>query len=285
MIHAAVLSSLNPHAIWVRYGDSIIDGAFNVVAAIAILIGGLWLTAAVGEAVRRIARRNSNIDATLAAFFSSIVRYALMAFVLIAVLDRFGVETTQIITVLGAAALAIGLSLQGALSNVAAGVMLILFRPYRLGDFVELAGKRGTVRDVNLFITELSTADNVKIVLPNGQCWGAPIINFSAHGTRMLELKFSVAYDTDLDAALALLRKTAAADPRTLAEPAPTVNVAALGDYAVSLSARVWCNAGDFVALNHDLTKSVKEAFDAAKIAFPLPTSVTYQHDARAAKT
>ena len=276
MIQAAVLSSLNPHAIWLRYGDTIIDGAFNVVAAIAILLGGLWITAAMGRAVRRIARRNVNIDETLAAFFASIVRYALMAFVLIAVLARFGVETTQIITVLGAAALAIGLSLQGALSNVAAGVMLIMFRPYRLGDFVELAGKRGTVRDVNLFITELSTADNVKIVLPNGQCWGAPIVNFSAHGTRMLEMKFSVAYDTNLDEAMALLRKTVAADPRVMAEPPPDVKVATLGDYAVTLVARIWCGASDFATLNHDLTKLVKEAFDDGHIAFPQPNAISY---------
>lgn len=276
MLQTAVLSSLNPHAIWARYGDSIIDGAFNVVAAIAILVGGLWLTAWVGRVVRRIAQRHSNIDATLAAFFSSIVRYVLMAFVLIAVLDRFGVATTQIVTVLGAAALAIGLSLQGALSNVAAGVMLILFRPYRLGDAVELAGKRGTVRDVNLFITELSTPDNVKIVLPNGQCWGAPITNFSAHGTRMLEMKFSVAYDTDLNAALALLRKTVAADARVLTDPEPVVNVAALGDHAVSLIARAWCNSPDYVALNHALTKTVKEAFDGAGIAFPPPPGMAW---------
>jgi len=280
MIPAAALTQLTPDAIWARYGDALIGGAFNVVAALAILIAGLWLTGALAEGVRRLSRRNARIDVTLAAFFASIVRYTLMAFVVVAVLDRFGVQTTQIIAVLGAATLAIGLSLQGTLSNVAAGVMLILFRPYRIGDFVELAGRRGVVRDVNIFITELSTPDNVKIVLPNGQCWGAPIMNFSANGTRMLEMTFNVAFNTDLDAALALLGKTVASDARVQKAPAPAVNVAAIGDYSVSLLAQFWCATGDYVALRQDMTKAVKQAFDRAGVVFPMPTNVTYQHDA-----
>ncbi len=282
MIAAAALTQFTPDAIWLRYGDAFIDSAFNVLAAIAILIAGLWITGWMAEAVRRLSRRSARIDNTLAAFFASIVRYTLMAFVVVAVLDRFGVQTTQIIAVLGAAALAIGLSLQGALSNVAAGVMLILFRPYRLGDFVELAGKRGVVSDVNIFVTEMSTPDNVKVVLPNGQCWGAPILNFTANGTRMLEMTFNVAYDADLDTALALLLKTARADARVMAEPAANVHVNALGDYSVALLLRAWCQASDYLPLRLDTTKAVKEAFDRADIAFPLPTTVTYQHDARA---
>ena len=279
MIPAAAITQLTPHAVWLRYGDMLIDSVFNVLAAIAILIGGLWLTRWMGEAVRRLSRRSARIDSTLAAFFASIVRYTLMAFVIVAVLDRFGVQTTQIITVLGAAALAIGLSLQGALSNVAAGVMLILFRPYRLGDFVELAGRRGTVRDVNIFVTELSTPDNVMVVLPNGQCWGAPILNFTANGTRMLEMIFNVASDTNLDAALALLLKTASADPRAKQTPAPVAKVSALGDYSVALLVQIWCESADYVAFRQDTTKAVKQAFDKAGIVFPFPTNVTYQRE------
>lgn len=282
MIPAAAITQLTPREIWLHYGETFIDGAFSVLAALAILLAGLWITGWVAAAVRRLSRRSARIDNTLAAFFASIVRYTLMAFVIVAVLDQFGVQTTQIIAVLGAATLAIGLSLQGTLSNVAAGVMLILFRPYRLGDYVELAGKRGTVRDVNIFVTEMSTPDNTKIVLPNGQCWGAPILNFSSNGTRMLEMTFGVAYDTDLDAALALLRKTVSADARAKAEPPMKTKVSALGDYQVTLLLQVWCNYSDYVPLREDTTKRVKEAFDAAGIAFPFPTSVTYQYEGKA---
>lgn len=282
MIPAAAITQFTPDAIWLRYGETFIAGAFNVLFALFILIAGLWITGWLAAAVRRLSRRSARIDNTLAAFFASIVRYTLMAFVVVAVLDQFGVQTTQIIAVLGAATLAIGLSLQGTLSNVAAGVMLILFRPYRLGDFVELAGKRGKVCDVNIFVTELSTQDNVKVVLPNGQCWGAPILNFTANGTRMLEMTFNVAYDTNLDIALALLLKTATADARVMKDPTVAVNVTALNDFSVALLLRAWCQATDYLPLRLDTTKAVKEAFDAAGIAFPFPTTVTYQHDVRA---
>lgn len=275
----APITALTGEQLWTHYGEAAIAGAFKVLAALAILIAGLWITGWLAKAVRRLVQKHPRIDNTLGAFFASIIRYVLMAFVFVAVLDQFGVQTTQIVAVLGAATLAIGLALQGTLSNVAAGVMLILFRPYRLGDFVELAGKRGIVRDVNIFITELSTPDNVKITLPNGQCWGAPILNFTANGTRMAELLYSIGYDADVDQALALVLATAKADPRTLQTPAPVVRVHALGDYAVTLQLQCWCTAADFVPLKADLNRAVKLAFDAAGIGFPYPTSITYQHD------
>jgi small conductance mechanosensitive channel len=262
-----------PEALWSRYGDAVVGGAFNVLSALAILLAGLWITGWLAGAVRRIAERQPRIDNTLAAFFASIVRYGLMAFVLIAVLARFGVETTQMVAVLGAATLAIGLALQGTLSNVAAGVMLILFRPYRLGDFVELNGRRGAVRDINLFVTELATLDNVKITLPNGQCWGAPILNFSANTTRMIELTFNVVFGTDLDKALAILRETVGKDARVRAEPAASVRVTAL-DGSAALTASLWCNTGEFNAVRLDLLKAVKDAFDAEGVAFAPPPFV-----------
>jgi small conductance mechanosensitive channel len=277
---AAAVTAFTPEALWQTYGDAVVAAAFRILSAVVILIGGFWITGWLAKAARRFAERHPHMDATLAAFLASIVRYALLAVVLIAVLDQFGVQTTQIIAVLGAATLAIGLALQGTLSNVAAGVMLILFRPYRLGDFVEVAGRTGVVRDVNIFITELSTPDNVRITLPNGQCWGAPILNFTSNGTRMVELTFRVGYDADLDKAMALVREAIAADKRVLAAPPPNIRVSALGDYAVSILAQFWCASGDFMPLRWDVTKAVKEAFDRAGVAFPLPTTVTYQHDA-----
>lgn len=254
-------------ALWTRYGGAVVAGAFNVLSALVILIAGLWITGWLAGAVRRIATRQPRIDSTLAAFFASVVRYGLMAFVLIAVLARFGVETTQLVAVLGAATLAIGLALQGTLSNVAAGVMLILFRPYRLGDMVELNGRRGVVRDINLFVTELATIDNVKITLPNGQCWGAPILNFSANATRMIDLTLHVPHGTDLEKALAIVREVVGKDSRVRPDPPASVRLTAL-EASVALTASVWCNTGEFNAVRLDLLKAVKDAFDAEGVAF-----------------
>jgi small conductance mechanosensitive channel len=279
--HLAPITALTPEQLWTHYGEAATEGAFKVLAALAILIAGLWITGWFANAVRRLVQKSPRIDTTLGAFFASFIRFVLMAIVLIAVLDQFGVQTTQIVAVLGAATLAIGLALQGTLSNVAAGVMLIMFRPYRIGDFVELAGRRGTVRDINIFITELATPDNVKVTLPNGQCWGAPIMNFTANGTRMADLTFNVAYDTDIDRAIALLRETVKADPRTHPSPEPLARVTALGEYAVSLQVIFWCEAASFIGLRFDLNKAVKHAFDAAGIKFPLPTNVTYEYQIR----
>jgi len=257
-------------ALWTRYGGAVVAGAFNVLSALAILLAGLWITGWLSGTVRRIAERQPRIDNTLAVFFASIVRYGLMAFVLIAVLARFGVETTQLVAVLGAATLAIGLALQGTLSNVAAGVMLILFRPYRLGDIVELNGRRGAVRDINLFVTELATPDNVKITLPNGQCWGAPILNFSANATRMIELTFHVAHGTDLDKALGILREAVGKEHRVRPDPPASVRVTAL-DASVALTASAWCNTGEFNAVRLDLLKAAKDALDTEGVAFAPP--------------
>ena len=268
-----------PHEFWLKHADAIIDGAINAAIALALLIVGLSLSGRVANWVRRIARRHKRIDDTLAAFFASIVRWGLIAIVGIAVLDRFGVQTTQIIAVLGAATLAIGLALQGTLSNVAAGVMLALFRPYRLGDFVDVAGQSGVVKDVNIFTTELVTVDNVKIVLPNGQCWGAPIRNFTALPTRRIDLEFGVGYEVDIGAALGVIDAAVRADRRVLGEPAPLVKVKALGDFSVKIIASVWCATSDQYVLRFDLLRGVKEALDRAGISMPFPTNVTYQMD------
>jgi small conductance mechanosensitive channel len=270
---------MSPTELWAKYGDAVIDGALNVLIAAAILFVGMWLAGALASGVRRAAKRNPRFDDTLAAFFASLVRYGLMALVIIAVLDRFGVQTTQIIAVLGAATLAIGLALQGTLSNVAAGVMLMLFRPYKLDDFVEIAGQKGVVKDINIFTTELASLDNVKIVLPNGQCWGAPISNFTAHDTRRAEMTFAVGYEADLNEALAVIEATVKADPRVLATPAPLVKVTALGDHGVTILAHVWTKTADLLAVKMDAIKAVKEALDRAGVPIPFPTQVAYHFE------
>lgn len=266
-------------ALWARAQSVIFEGLFDVAAAAVVLIVGFWAASALSSGVRRLARRNSRIDNTLAAFFASLVRYGVYAIVLIAALQQFGVQTTSVVAVLGAASLAIGLALQGTLSNVAAGVMLVMFRPYRLGDFVEIGDRRGSVKDITLFTTELATPDNVKLVLPNSLCWGAPIANFSAHDKRMVEFKFRVSYGAALDPAIAVIRAAVVAHPAVLKEPGPFVEVDALGDFAVTIIAQVWCASADYLAVRHGLLKSVKEALDQAGFEIPFPTNVTYQID------
>jgi small conductance mechanosensitive channel len=267
----------DPTLLWTRYGEHILGAAVNVVAAALILLVGLWVSAWAAGAMKKLARTHPRIDDTLAAFFSWIVRYGLMGFVAVAVLNQFGVATTSIVAVIGAGALAIGLALQGTLSNVAAGVMLILFRPYRLGDYVELSGRTGTVEDVNLFTTELTTPQNLKVILPNGLCWGAPMVNYTAHPRRRLDLEFGVAYDTDIDRAIAIIREVVAAQEQVLKEPAPQVNVSLLGDFSVTLLLRAWVKTRDHLDMRYALTKNVKQAFDLNNIVIPFPTNVNYE--------
>ncbi|MBU6407793.1 MAG: mechanosensitive ion channel [Alphaproteobacteria bacterium] len=268
---------LSPSGLWTRYGPSLIDGLINLVAAGVMLAAGFWVAARISRAVRRLARKSHRVDETLAGFLSQIVRYALLGFVILAVLQRFGVETTSVVAVIGAATLAIGLALQGALSNVAAGVMLILFRPYRIGDLVEVAGAEGLIDDVGLFATTVRTLDGVMVTLPNGLCWGGPIRNFSSLPNRRIELKLSVSYETPLDLALEVVEEVLAADARVLDDPAPLVRVGALGASAVELFAYAWTKNPDWVMTRFDLIKAVKEAFDAEGIMIPYPTTMTYE--------
>jgi small conductance mechanosensitive channel len=281
VLDAAALSDpmalFSPSALWARYGQAVIDGALNILAAAAILLIGLWLAGRVGKAVRRIAAKSPRIDDTLAGFLAQLVRYAILAFVILAVLQRFGVETTSIVAVIGATTLAIGLALQGTLSNVAAGVMLILFRPYRIGEFVEVASSTGKISDVGLFTTTLTTIDGVIVTLPNGLCWGAPIRNFSALPNRRFEIKVGVAYDTPLDLALDVVEDAVRADGRVLSTPEPFVKVTGLGDFAIDITAYAWAKNAEWFETRLDLLKGVKEALDAEGISIPFPTTLNYE--------
>ncbi len=268
---------IDPNQVWTRWGEMLVEAALNVLAAAAILGIGLWIANWAGRAMRRMSNKHPRIDDTLASFFAWIVQYALIGFVIIAVLNRFGVATTSIVAVVGASALAVGLALQGTLSNLAAGVMLMLFRPYRLGDFVNIGDREGTVTDINLFTSELKTPQNAKIVLPNSICWGAPMTNFTAHPYRRIDLDFSVSYDTDLNDAIAVLEDVVEAETHTLPDPPPSVHVKELGDFAVVLWVRVWVRTADFMPAKLALIKAAKEALDAHGIAIPFPTSTNYE--------
>ena len=247
----------------------------NVALAALFLIAGFWIAGVLADLVRRRALENPRFDDTLGNFFASIVRYLVITFVIIAVLQLFGFEATSLVAVLGAATFAIGLALQGTLGNVASGVMLILFRPYKLGDYVEVAGHAGSVKDINIFTTELATVDNVKIVIPNGECWSGSVVNYSGHETRRVDITFGISYDDDIDKATNVILDTARSDPRFISTPAePWVRVVNLGDSSVDLQLRAWVNAADYWETKFAMLKNVKLAFDAAGIEIPYPHAV-----------
>lgn len=243
----------------------------DVVAAIVILVIGLIAANAARSLTKRLCAKAQKIDDTLSSFFSSIVYYIVLAFVITAVLARFGIQTASLITVFAAGGLAIGLALQGTLSNIAAGVMLLLFRPFKAGDFVEVAGIAGTVKTISLFVTELATADNVQILAPNGQVWGAAVKNYSFHATRRIDCVIGIAYEDNIDTAFESAQAVVENSPLVLKDPEPMIVVSELGDSAVNLTVRVWCNAGDYWALRFALNKSLKERFDADQISIPYP--------------
>ena len=248
----------------------------NVVGALVIIIVGFMVAGWARRALERALSRSGKMDATLVRFFGSLVRYAIIAFVIIAALQQFGVEATSLVAVFGAAGLAIGLALQGTLSNVAAGVMLLMFRPFKIGDFVDIGGKTGTVKEVGLFTTELATGDNVKIIMPNGQIWGQAIANFSANPTRRVDLMMGIDYGDNIDTAMATINRVIGEETRALTDQDSTVAVAELADSSVNIVVRVWVNAAGYWGVRWDLTKKLKEQLEADGISIPFPQQTVH---------
>jgi small conductance mechanosensitive channel len=223
--------------------------------------------------VRDWLTRTSRIDKTLAPIMAALVRYAILTLTVVVTLGNFGVETTSIIAVLGAAGLAIGLALQGTLSNVAAGLMLLFLRPFKIGDWVEAAGVSGSVREIGLFTTIIDTFDNVFVSVPNSAIWTSTIINHARYGTRRLDLDIGVSYDSDLDDVESAMMQLAD-DPRVLAEPAPRFLVVSYGDSAINVRLRAYAEYDDFFDLYWDLNRSLKGVLDASGIDIPFPQRV-----------
>ncbi|MFZ5720823.1 MAG: mechanosensitive ion channel family protein [Pseudomonadota bacterium] len=261
-------------------------GAFSVRLIVAGLILAVTLWAAkrmagvADKAMARFTRRHAP-DPTLSAFISGLVRYLIIAIGLIAVLQQIGVQATSVIAVLGAASLAIGLALQGTLGNVAAGVMILLLRPYRVGEHVELSGREGTVAAIDLFNTTISDFEGRTIYMPNGKVFGDMIVNFTRSGRRRFELVFTVDYEDDLDLALEKLLEVANADPRVLPDPAPWAKVTATADSGVNVSLRCWASSDEWFNAKWDLLKAVKETFDRVGLRFPYPHQVQVDREPR----
>jgi small conductance mechanosensitive channel len=251
----------------------------QVIGAIALLVIGRWVAGRVGRLVRGGLER-AKTDPALVPFFAGMAYYAVLAAVVIAVLGLFGIETTSFVAILASAGLAIGLAMQGTLSNFSAGVMLLVFRPFRPGEYVEAAGVAGVVAEVGLFSTHLNTPDNVRIVIPNSKIFGDVIKNYASNGTRRVDIALGIRYGDDLGVAISTAKKVIGSDARVLGDPAPVVAVGELGESSVKLLVRPWCRSADYWDVLFDLTRRLKEELEAAGCRPPHPQREVELHAA-----
>jgi small conductance mechanosensitive channel len=256
--------------LWIQVQDIVTVWGLKVIAALAIFIIGRWIAMLVRRVVRRVMER-AKVESIIIGFVSSIAYIALLAFVVIAALGQLGIQTTSFIAILGAAGLAIGLALQGSLANFAAGFLMIIFRPFKVGDFIEGAGVAGIVEEIQIFTTTLKTPDNKIIIVPNAKLSGDNITNYSALETRRVDMTVGVAYDADLSHVKKVLNNIITQDGRILSDPASQVVVAELADSSVNFIVRVWTKTADYWAVKCDLTETIKNRFDAEGIGIPFP--------------
>ncbi len=252
--------------------ETILSITGSILGAMLIVALGLTVSGLIGRRIRRLGEKHKRLDDTLFNFLSNIARYAVLAFTALFVLNTFGVQTTSVVAVIGAAGLAIGLALQGTLSNVAAGVMIILFRPLKIGDFVTVNGVMGTVKNITLNYTELADLGNVQVVVPNSEVWGNTIRNYSSYKLRRAEWTFGVGYGVNLAEAENVIRDTIMGDERSLTDPEPFIQVNNLGSSSVDFLVRVWCDSDVYFQYQADMKRKVKEALDDADINIPFPT-------------
>ena len=243
----------------------------NILLAITILIIGFWIASSVSKLIVSTGKKNKHLDDTLFRFLGSLARYLILAFVFIAVLNRFGVETTSIVALLGAAGLAVGLALQGAMSNLAAGVMLLIFRPYKVGDFIDAAGCFGNVTEIDMFTTILQTFDHQQVIIPNSQIWGEQIINHSHYDIRGVDMHFGVAYAESTDAARAVIAEVLSNHPHVLENPAPFIEVETLNDSSVDFLVRPFCKGEHYFDVLYSVPEQIKKALDENNIEIPFP--------------
>jgi small conductance mechanosensitive channel len=258
-------------AIWAEHSPALFDLAGNLAIALLILVVGYWIAGRVSKLIKRVGETNEKVDSTLANFLGSVARYVILAFVFLAVLSQLGVQTASVIALFGAASLAVGLALQGAMSNMAAGLMLIIFRPYKVGDFIDAAGNFGNVEEISLFTTILRTFDHQQIIVPNGQIWGEQIVNHSHHPIRGVEMTFGVSYDSDIDAPRAVIEKVFADHPHILDDPKADIAVSTLNDSSVDFITRPFVKGEHWFNVRYSVPEAVKKALDEAGIEIPFP--------------
>lgn len=261
-----------------EYSEVILKYTLDVALALTILVAGFIVSAWAQRAARRNLAKVKGLDDTLEPFIARCIRYTILIVVFVAVLAQFGVQTTSIIAVLGAAGIAIGLALQGTLANIAAGIMLLFLRPFRIDDYIDAEGISGTVEEIGLFVTEMRTFDGIFVSVPNSQIWNRTITNYSRNRTRRLDIAVGVGYGDNLDTAKKVLMDVIESDDRTLNDPAPLVIVKSLDDSAVTLEVRVWADNDDYWSLRWDLTQRIKTSLDEAGISIPFPQRDVHLH-------
>ena len=257
----------------------VVPWSINIVMALVIFIVGKMVVKALTNLAKKIMEK-ANVDSLLIDFIGGIINGILLLFVVIASLNQLGVDTTSLIALIGAAGLAVGLALQGSLQNFASGVMLIIFRPFKDGDFVDAGGVMGVVEKIAIFTTTMKTPDNKEIIVPNGAIFGGTITNFSARDTRRVDMVFGIGYDDDLLKAKQVIIDILEADDRILKDPAPAVAVGELGDSSVNFNVRPWVNSADFWPVFNDTHEKIKLEFDKQGISIPYPQMDVHQHAA-----
>jgi len=267
--------------VWTMIQTTGVDLGINVVSAIVIFFIGKWIVNLVVKGLLK-AMQKGDMDITLRRFVSNLARMLLMLFVIIAAIHQLGIQTASLIALLGAAGLAVGLALQGSLSNFAAGVLIVLFRPYKVGDWIEGGGVSGAVEEVQILTTVLKTGDNKRVIIPNSQIMGTTITNYSANETRRVDLVVGVSYSDDLDKVRRELESLVAADDRILKDPAVTIAVSELADSSVNFVLRPWVNTADYWGVYFDLTEAIKKRFDEVGISIPFPQQDVYIHNVAA---
>jgi len=255
------------------------DYGINIISAIAVFVVGRWVAKYATKFLRSVMVKHE-VDPMLVSFVGNIAYTGLFAFVFIAALGELGIQTTAFVAVLGAAGLAIALAFQGSLSNLAAGVLLVTFRPFNIGDFVEAAGISGVVKEISIFTTTIKTGDNKTVIIPNGALSAGTITNYSAEPTRRVDMVFGVGYSDDLDKVRAIIDEVLADDERVLDEPAPTVAVSELADSSVNFVVRPWVNSGDYWPVYFATHESLKKRFDAEGVNIPFPQTEVHLHQA-----
>ena len=256
----------------------LIPWAIQITVALAIFIIGRWIAKWLTGVVEKLMKK-SRLDDMLVNFVSNMVYSVLLLVVVMAALDHLGIETTSLLAVFGAAGLAIGLALKDSLANFSSGVMIILFRPFKVGDYIEAGGVGGVVEEVRMFATILRTGDNREIIVPNGQIYGGTITNYSARSTRRIDLVFGIGYDDDIAKAKQIINDIMKQDNRILSDPEPAVAMAELADSSVNFNVRPWVKSGDYWPVRADLLEQVKLAFDANGISIPYPQQDVHMHN------
>jgi len=273
------LTSINLEQIDIQmlWNTVIIDWGTNLIFALLIFLVGKMIVKGITKLTTKLLER-ANVDAMLINFITAIVSAILLLFVVIAALSQLGIDTTSLVALVGAAGIAIGLALKDSLQNFASGVMLIVFKPFQVGHFVEAAGVMGTIESIGIFSTQMKTGDNKTLIIPNGNLYKGIIINYSAKPTRRVDMVFSIGYDDDIALAKSILMQLLEADERVLKDPEPVVNIAQLGASSIDFNVRPWVQSSNFWPVKWDMNEKVKQAFDAANIGIPYPQMDVHLH-------